>query len=63
VDVGNGALTIARGSPGRPDAIIETDAATLQAVVFGDRKLAGAPVEIRGEARLARAFFRLFARP
>jgi hypothetical protein len=31
--------------------------------VFGDRKLAGAPVELRGDARLARAFFRLFARP
>jgi DNA-binding HxlR family transcriptional regulator len=63
VDVDRGAIVIGRGSPRRPDAVIETDPATLRAVVFGDRKLAGAPVEIRGDARLGRAFFRLFARP
>jgi len=61
--VGDGTITIARGSPRNPDAVIETDAGTLRALVFGDRKLAGAPVEIRGDARLARTFFRLFARP
>jgi hypothetical protein len=32
-------------------------------VVFGDRKLAGAPIVLRGDLRLARGFFRLFARP
>jgi DNA-binding HxlR family transcriptional regulator len=58
-----GALSIARGSPARPDVVIETDPETLRAVVFGDRKLAGAALEIRGDQRLARAFFRLFARP
>jgi DNA-binding HxlR family transcriptional regulator len=63
VDVADAKLTISRGSPRHPDAVIETDAATLRQVVFGDRKLAGAPVELRGDARLARAFFRLFARP
>lgn len=63
VAVGEGAITIARGSPRGPDAVIETDAATLRALVFGDRKMAGAPVEIRGDARLARTFFHLFARP
>lgn len=63
VEVERGTIAIARGSSRRPDATIETDAATLRAVVFGDRKLAGAPLEIRGDARLARAFFRLFARP
>jgi DNA-binding HxlR family transcriptional regulator len=56
-------LDIGRGHARKPDAIIEADPATLRAVVFGDRKLAGAPVEIRGDARLGRAFFRLFARP
>jgi DNA-binding HxlR family transcriptional regulator len=56
-------LTIARGAPRSPDAVIETDPNTLRALVFGDRKLAGAPVEIRGDVRLGRAFFRLFARP
>ncbi len=61
--VAAGALEIVRGAPRRPDAVIETDAATLRAVVFGDRKLAGAPVALRGDERLARRFFRLFARP
>jgi len=56
-------IDIGRGSPRKPDVIIETDPATLRAVVFGDEKLAGAPVEIRGDARLGRAFFRSFARP
>lgn len=63
VEAGDGAIAIARGSPPRPDVVIDTDPGTLRALVFGDLKLAGAPVEIRGDVRLARAFFRLFARP
>jgi DNA-binding HxlR family transcriptional regulator len=63
VDVGNGAVSIARGSPRKPDVVIETDPETLRSLVFGARKLAGAPVELHGDARQARAFFRLFARP
>ena len=63
VHVEDGRLSVVGGSAHRPDAVIETDAATLRALVFGDRKLAGAPVQLRGDARLARAFFKLFARP
>jgi len=63
VDVDRGTIAIARGSPRSADAVIETDPATLRALAFGDRKLDGAPVELRGDARLARQFFRLFARP
>jgi DNA-binding HxlR family transcriptional regulator len=63
VDVDHGTMAIARGRPRRPDAVIDTDPATLHALVFGDRKLARTPVEVRGDARLARKFFRLFARP
>jgi DNA-binding HxlR family transcriptional regulator len=63
VEVGDGALMIIRGSPRTPDAVIETDVQTLRALVFGDRKLAGAPVNIRGDGQLGRKFFRLFARP
>lgn len=58
-----GAIAIARSGARRPDAVIETDAATLRALVFGDRKLAGAPVTFRGDAQLGRVFLRLFARP
>jgi DNA-binding HxlR family transcriptional regulator len=63
VEVDHGTIAIARGGPRRVDAVIETDPATLRALVFGDRQLAGAPVEIRGDPRLARKFFRLFERP
>jgi DNA-binding HxlR family transcriptional regulator len=63
VDIDRGTISIARTSPRQPDAVIETDPATLRALVFGDRKLGGAPVEIRGDVRLGRTFLRLFARP
>jgi hypothetical protein len=63
VEIDGGTIAIARGGPRKADAIIETDPGTLRALVFGDRKLAGAPVEIRGDDRLARSFFRLFVRP
>jgi DNA-binding HxlR family transcriptional regulator len=63
VTIDHGTIAITRATPPRPVAVIETDAATLRAVVFGDRKLTGAPIEIRGDTRLGRTFFRLFARP
>jgi DNA-binding HxlR family transcriptional regulator len=63
VNVRDGTLTITRGSPRNPDAVIETAPGTLRALVFGDLQLSGAPVELRGDARTARTFFRLFARP
>ena len=61
--VEHGTIAIARSTPRKPDAVIATDPATLRGLVFGDRKLEGAPVELHGDARLARKFFRLFARP
>lgn len=33
VDVDHGAIAIARGSPRRPDVVIDTDPATLRALV------------------------------
>lgn len=63
VDVREQRMVISRGSPRAPDAVIESDSATLRAVAFGDRKLAGSAVEFHGDTRLGRAFFRLFARP
>ena len=63
IEISRGNIAIARGRPSRPDVVIDTDPATLRALVFGDRKLAGAPVEVRGDAELARTFFRLFPRP
>lgn len=63
VEIRDGAIEIARGDARRPDVVIETDTESLREVVFGDRKLAAAPVELRGDARLGRVFFKLFARP
>lgn len=63
VDVDRKTIAIARARPSRPDVVIETDPQTLRTAVFGDRKLATLPIEIRGDSRLGRAFFRLFARP
>jgi DNA-binding HxlR family transcriptional regulator len=59
----NGQITIARGALLAPDVVIETDASTLRAVVFGDQKLASANVQISGDKKLARSFFRSFERP
>jgi DNA-binding HxlR family transcriptional regulator len=61
--VDRGTISIARGASRKPDAVIETDPATLRALVFGDQNLPGAPVALRGDRRVARGFFRLFARP
>lgn len=63
VEVDRGTISITRASPRRPDATIATDPATLRAVVFGDRPFADAPMEIAGDKRVAKTFFRLFARP
>lgn len=63
VSIDNKTISIVRGSLRAADAVIETDPATLRAVVFGDRHLAGAPVTLTGDMRVARTFFRLFARP
>jgi DNA-binding HxlR family transcriptional regulator len=67
IDVDRGAIAIERRQGGsdvrKADATIETDTATLRALVFGDRKLADAPVAITGDRRAAKAFFRLFKRP
>jgi DNA-binding HxlR family transcriptional regulator len=63
VDVDGATIAITRGAARRPAATIATDVVTLRALVFGDRKLAGAPVTIEGDQRAARTFFKLFARP
>ena len=63
VEVNRGTIAIARSRPLRPDAVIETDPETLKAVVLEKVGLAAAPIKFRGDARLGRGFFRLFATP
>jgi DNA-binding HxlR family transcriptional regulator len=63
IHIDHGTIDIARGTPRRPDAVIDAAPAILRAVVFGDRTLESAPIELSGDKRAARAFFRLFSRP
>jgi DNA-binding HxlR family transcriptional regulator/putative sterol carrier protein len=63
VAVDQGTIAISRGIPRNPDATITCTPGVLRALVFGDQKLQGAAVELAGDVRLARGFFRLFARP
>lgn len=65
--VQDGSFEILRGSADRPDAIIETDPATLTALVYGDRELAEAlrsgDLRIEGDEEAAARFLRLFPLP
>jgi DNA-binding HxlR family transcriptional regulator len=63
VSVESKMISIVRGSLRRADAVIETDPVTLRALLFGNRKLAGAAVTLTGDTRVAARFFRLFACP
>ena len=63
VTVNHGSIAISRGTPRAPDATITCTPGVLRALVFGDQKLQGAAVELEGDTRVARSFFRLFARP
>lgn len=65
--VADGRLDLARGDADRPDAAIESDPATLKALVFGGLGLAGAVREgnatIEGDQALADRFLSLFPLP
>lgn len=62
VEIEGGTFGVARGTPRKADAIIEAEPQRLREVIFGEQKLAGSPIEIRGDAKLGRMFFKLFAR-
>jgi DNA-binding HxlR family transcriptional regulator len=65
--VDEGRFEIVRGYPERPDAIIETDAGTLAALVYGDRELAEAlrsgDMKIEGDESAVARFLTLFTLP
>jgi len=65
--VSDGHFEIARGNADRPDATIETDPATLAALVYDGRQLAEAlrsgDIEIEGDESAVTRFFGLFALP
>jgi DNA-binding HxlR family transcriptional regulator len=67
VVVADGRFEVARGGAERPDAIIETDAGTLAALVYDGRPLAEAvrsgDVEIQGDESAVARFLGLFFLP
>ena len=67
VHVAGGDIDIGRGAPGDPDATIETDPATLGALIWDGRELATAEregdVAIDGDRGAVARFLELFPRP
>jgi DNA-binding HxlR family transcriptional regulator/putative sterol carrier protein len=65
--IAKGELDLTRGSAERPDAVLDTDAATLVAVAYGGRKFNDAvkagELKVEGDKALARQFFTLFPLP
>jgi alkyl sulfatase BDS1-like metallo-beta-lactamase superfamily hydrolase len=66
-EVADGRFEIARGDANRPDAIVETDAATLATLVYESRSLAEAlhtgDVRIEGDRSAVEHFLGLFLLP
>jgi len=67
VRVADGAIEVDRGPADDPDAIIETDAATFSALIWGERDLPDAlragDITIDGDHRAVTRFLGLFPRP
>jgi DNA-binding HxlR family transcriptional regulator/putative sterol carrier protein len=67
VSVAEGEIEVARGSADRPDATIDSDPDTLNAVLWGGRSLAEAKrsgsLTIEGDKAAAERFVRLFPTP
>jgi DNA-binding HxlR family transcriptional regulator len=67
VRVAEGGIEVDRGAADDPDAIIETDAATLSALIWERRELADAlrdaDITIAGDQRAVTRFLELFPRP
>ncbi len=67
VEIADGQCRIARGPADTPDAVIDTDSATLRSVVFGGRKLADAiaagDLRLTGDRKQAGRFAACFPRP
>jgi hypothetical protein len=66
-EVADGRFEIARGEAEQPAAIIETEASTLAALVYGDRQLADAvysgDLQIEGDWSAVERFLGLFCLP
>jgi DNA-binding HxlR family transcriptional regulator len=66
-EVADGRIELVRGSAARPDAVVETDVATLWALVLGDRRFDDAmrsgDLEVEGDRPAMARFIGLFRPP
>ncbi|MGH3380940.1 MAG: winged helix-turn-helix transcriptional regulator [Actinoallomurus sp.] len=66
-EITGGRLDLARGTAERPDAVLDTDTATLRSVVFGGQNLGEAVrqghLRVNGDERAAARFVAAFPRP
>ena len=67
IDVADDRIQVARGSADQPDATIDTDPDTINAVLWGDQSLADAQrsgnITIEGDTTAVERFLRLFPMP
>ena len=66
-EVADGRFEIARGGADRPDALLEADAGTMVALIYGGRRLTEAvnsgDIKIEGDEAVAERFLELFPLP
>jgi DNA-binding HxlR family transcriptional regulator len=67
IDVAEGRINVARGAADQADAMLDTDPRTLEAVLWGDRRLNDAErsgdLTIEGDKAAAKRFIQLFPTP
>ncbi len=63
IEVADRTIDVDRGAPANPDAVIETDATTLSAVIWERLDLADADIAIEGDQAAVTRFLGLFPRP
>ncbi|MCW2862651.1 MAG: transcriptional regulator, HxlR family [Actinoallomurus sp.] len=65
--IADGRLDLTRGTAERPDAVLDTDPATLRSLVFGDLNIGEAldkgTLRVEGDGRAAARFVTVFPRP
>jgi DNA-binding HxlR family transcriptional regulator len=67
VQIADRRIELTRGAAAQPDAVVETDVATLRGLVFGGRRLDDAlssgDLMLKGDRRVVEHFVELFPRP
>lgn len=62
-EIRDGRFDLRRGAAERPDAVLDTDPATLRSVVFGRRTVEEAAMKVEGDEQVVARFVTAFPRP